>query len=156
MIKCVDNRAILALADGTIFSGRSIGANGISVGEVVFNTAITGYQEILTDPSYAKQIVTLTHPHVGNVGTNSDDEESSKIWSAGLVIRDLPSFASNYRSTLPLDQYLLNNGIVGIADIDTRKLTRLIREKGCQSGCLMAGEINHYTALNVFVYVLNF
>ena len=147
MIKCGDNRAILALADGTIFSGRSIGASGISVGEVVFNTAITGYQEILTDPSYAKQIVTLTHPHVGNVGTNSDDEESSKIWSAGLVIRDLPSFASNYRSTLPLDQYLLNNGIVGIADIDTRKLTRLIREKGCQSGCLMAGEINHDTAL---------
>jgi carbamoyl-phosphate synthase small subunit len=147
LTKCGDNRAILALADGTIFSGRSIGANGISVGEVVFNTAITGYQEILTDPSYAKQIVTLTHPHVGNVGTNSDDEESSKIWSAGLVIRDLPSFASNYRSTLPLDQYLLNNGIVGIADIDTRKLTRLIREKGCQSGCLMAGEINHDTAL---------
>jgi carbamoyl-phosphate synthase small subunit len=132
--------AILVLEDGTVFRGTSIGANVISSGEVVFNTAITGYQEILTDPSYAKQIVTLTYPHIGNVGVNSEDEESSKIWAAGLVIRDLPLLASNFRSEQALDEYLVERNIAGIADIDTRKLTRLLRENGAQSGCLMAGD----------------
>ena len=119
----VTREAILALADGTIFRGAAIGADGQSVGEVVFNTALTGYQEILTDPSYAKQIVTLTYPHIGNVGVNTEDQESDHIWAAGLVIRDLPLLASNFRSEQTLDQYLSANGIVGIADIDTRKLT---------------------------------
>ena len=113
-------RAILVLADGTVFSGRSIGAEGFSVGEVVFNTAITGYQEILTDPSYAKQIVTLTHPHIGNVGTNKEDEKSENVWASGLVIRDLPKLASNYRSQQSLNDYLESKGIVAISDIDTR------------------------------------
>ena len=139
-------RAILVLADGTVFSGRSIGAEGFSVGEVVFNTAITGYQEILTDPSYAKQIVTLTHPHIGNVGTNEEDEESENIWASGLVIRDLPKLASNYRSQQSLNEYLESKGIIAISDIDTRKLTRIIREKGCQSGCVMAGQIDERKA----------
>ena len=139
--------AILVLADGTVFSGRSIGAEGFSVGEVVFNTAITGYQEILTDPSYAKQIVTLTHPHIGNVGTNEEDEESENIWASGLVIRDLPKLASNYRSQQSLNDYLESKGIVAISDIDTRKLTRIIREKGCQSGCVMAGQIDERLSL---------
>ena len=139
-------RAILVLADGTVFSGRSIGAKGFSVGEVVFNTAITGYQEILTDPSYAKQIVTLTHPHVGNVGTNKEDEESDNIWASGLVIRDLPKLASNYRSQQSLNEYLESKGIIAISDIDTRKLTRIIREKGCQSGCVMSGQIDERKA----------
>ena len=133
--------AILALADGTIFRGRSIGASVISAGEVVFNTAMTGYEEILTDPSYAGQIVTLTYPHVGNTGVNPEDVESKRIFAAGLVIRDLPRLASNFRSQTGLSQYLSDAGVVGICDIDTRKLTRLVREKGAQNGCLMAGEI---------------
>ncbi len=134
--------AILALADGTVFRGTSIGAEGISSGEVVFNTALTGYQEILTDPSYARQIVTLTYPHIGNVGINQQDEESAKIWAAGLVIRDLPLALSNFRSEGALDAYLEQRNIVGIAAIDTRKLTRILREKGAQNGCLMAGEVD--------------
>jgi len=132
--------AILALEDGSIFKGLAIGAPGISVGEVVFNTAMSGYQEILTDPSYARQIVTLTYPHIGNTGTNAEDEESSGIWAAGLVIRDLPLLASNYRSEQSLQDYLQRRGIVAIADIDTRRLTRILRDKGAQNGCLMAGD----------------
>lgn len=132
--------AILALEDGSVFKGIAIGANGMSVGEVVFNTSMTGYQEILTDPSYAHQIVTLTYPHIGNTGTNSEDEESEFVWSAGLVIRDLPLMASNWRNTQPLDEYLIANNVVAIADIDTRRLTRILREKGAQSGCIVAGD----------------
>ena len=131
--------AILALEDGTIFTGLAIGAEGSSVGEVVFNTAMTGYQEILTDPSYARQIVTLTYPHIGNTGTNAEDEESTAVWAAGLVIRDLPLMASNYRNEQDLGSYLKSRNIVAIADIDTRQLTRILREKGALSGCLMAG-----------------
>ena len=132
--------AILVLEDGTVFHGVSIGADGCSVGEVVFNTAMTGYQEILSDPSYARQIVTLTYPHIGNVGTNSEDDESAGVFVSGLVIRDLPLLASNWRSEKTLQQYLLDNKVVAIADIDTRKLTRLLRDKGAQRGCIMAGE----------------
>ena len=132
--------AILALEDGSIFKGVAIGATGQSVGEVVFNTSMTGYQEILTDPSYAHQIVTLTYPHIGNTGTNSEDEESEFVWAAGLVIRDLPLMASNWRNTQPLDDYLRANNVVAIADIDTRRLTRILREKGSLSGCIMAGD----------------
>ncbi len=132
--------ALLALEDGTLFWGESIGIEGQTVGEVVFNTAITGYQEILTDPSYARQIVTLTYPHIGNTGTNSEDEESSAVYAAGLVIRDLPLLASNWRSEMPLDEYMRKNKVVGIADIDTRKLTRILREKGAQNGCIVAGD----------------
>ena len=132
--------AILVLEDGTVFHGVSIGADGSSVGEVVFNTAMTGYQEILSDPSYARQIVTLTYPHVGNVGTNSEDDESAGVFVSGLVIRDLPLLASNWRSEKTLQQYLLDNKVAAIADIDTRKLTRLLRDKGAQRGCIMAGE----------------
>ena len=132
--------AILALEDGSIFEGVAIGATGQSVGEVVFNTSMTGYQEILTDPSYAHQIVTLTYPHIGNTGTNSEDEESEFVWAAGLVIRDLPLMASNWRNTQPLDDYLRANNVVAIADIDTRRLTRILREKGSLSGCIMAGD----------------
>ena len=132
--------AILALEDGSIFKGLAIGAAGISVGEVVFNTAMSGYQEILTDPSYARQIVTLTYPHIGNTGTNPEDEESTGIWAAGLVIRDLPLMASNYRNQQGLQDYLEQRGIVAIADIDTRRLTRILRDKGALNGCLMAGE----------------
>jgi len=132
--------AILALEDGSIFKGVSIGSDGETIGEVVFNTAMTGYQEILTDPSYAKQIVTLTYPHIGNTGVNSEDVESGKVWSAGLVIRDLPLLASSWRSEKPLDAYLQENGIVAIADIDTRRLTRILREKGAQNGCILAGD----------------
>lgn len=139
--------AVLALADGTIFRGVAIGAEGLSVGEVVFNTALTGYQEILTDPSYARQIVTLTYPHIGNVGVNQEDQESDSIWAAGLVIRDLPLLASNFRSEQNLDQYLKGKGILGIADIDTRKLTRILRETGAQSGCIMAGNVSDEQAL---------
>jgi carbamoyl-phosphate synthase small subunit len=131
--------AILALADGTLFRGISIGAEGQTVGEVVFNTAITGYQEILTDPSYARQIVTLTYPHVGNTGCNAVDEESTQVHAAGLVIRDLPRLASNWRSQEPLDAYLRRHGIIAIADIDTRQLTRLLRDGGAQNGCIAAG-----------------
>ncbi|WP_455922496.1 glutamine-hydrolyzing carbamoyl-phosphate synthase small subunit [Pseudomonas putida] len=132
--------AILALADGSIFRGEAIGADGQTVGEVVFNTAMTGYQEILTDPSYAQQIVTLTYPHIGNTGTTAEDAESNRVWSAGLVIRDLPLVASNWRNTQPLDEYLKANNVVAIAGIDTRRLTRILREKGAQNGCIMAGD----------------
>jgi len=139
--------AVLALADGTIFQGTAIGADGISVGEVVFNTALTGYQEILTDPSYAQQIITLTYPHIGNVGVNQEDQESDRIWAAGLVIRDLPLLTSNFRSEQALDTYLSSHGILGIADIDTRKLTRILRQTGAQNGCIMAGDIDTDKAL---------
>ncbi len=132
--------AILALADGSIFRGESIGANGQTVGEVVFNTAMTGYQEILTDPSYAQQIVTLTYPHIGNTGTTPQDAESGRVWAAGLVIRDLPLLASNWRNKQSLPDYLEANGTVAIAGIDTRRLTRILREKGAQNGCILAGE----------------
>lgn len=142
--------ALLALADGSIFRGLSIGAEGSTVGEVVFNTAITGYQEILTDPSYCRQIVTLTYPHIGNTGVNAEDVESgnTKIFAAGLIIRDLPIAVSNFRSTATLDEYLRRENIVGIAGIDTRRLTRILREKGAQNGCLVAGHnINEAEAL---------
>ena len=139
--------AVLALADGTIFRGTASGADGTSVGEVVFNTALTGYQEIITDPSYARQIVTLTYPHIGNTGVNKEDEESDQIWAAGLVIRDLPLLTSNFRSEQNLDDYLKEKNILGIADIDTRKLTRILREHGAQSGCIMAGDVDDATAL---------
>jgi len=136
----VTTPAILALEDGTIFHGVSVGAEGKTIGEVVFNTAMTGYQEILTDPSYCRQLVTLTYPHIGNYGTNSDDFESSEIHAAGLIIRDLSMATSNYRSEVPLDEYLKRGNTVAIADIDTRKLTRILRTQGAQSGCIMAGE----------------
>ena len=139
--------AILVLEDGSVFQGRSIGADGHTVGEVVFNTAMTGYQEILTDPSYSRQIVTLTYPHIGNTGINSEDEESAAIHAAGLVIRDLPLLVSNFRSERSLDNYLQGHGVVGIADIDTRRLTRLLREKGAQSGCIMAGRVDEREGL---------
>ena len=132
--------ALLVLEDGTIFKGLSIGAEGRSVGEVVFNTSLTGYQEILSDPSYAQQIVTLTYPHIGNVGTTSEDNESAKVFCSGLVIRDLPLLSSNWRSEKTLPQFLLENNVVAIAEIDTRKLTRIIRAKGAQRGCIMAGD----------------
>lgn len=132
--------ALLVLEDGTQFHGRAIGATGSAVGEVVFNTSMTGYQEILTDPSYSRQIVTLTYPHIGNVGTNDADEESSQVHAQGLVIRDLPLIASNFRNTEDLSSYLKRHNIVAIADIDTRKLTRLLREKGAQNGCIIAGD----------------
>jgi carbamoyl-phosphate synthase small subunit len=132
--------AILALEDGTVFRGLSIGACGQSVGEVVFNTALTGYQEILTDPSYARQMVTLTYPHIGNTGVNEEDEESNEIWASGLIIRDLPLLASSWRKQASLDEYLQKRNTVGIADIDTRKLTRILREKGALGGCLQAGD----------------
>src|SRR5882724_5020300 len=131
--------AILVLKDGTVFRGRSIGCNGLAAGEVVFNTAMTGYQEILTDPSYAGQIVTLTYPHIGNTGVNAEDVESKRIFAAGLVIRDLPRFASSWRRTQDLSAYLREAGVVGICGIDTRKLTRILRESGAQNGCVMAG-----------------
>ncbi|HLD10365.1 MAG TPA: carbamoyl-phosphate synthase domain-containing protein, partial [Methylophilaceae bacterium] len=130
--------AILVLADGTVFRGISIGAAGATVGEVVFNTSMTGYQEILTDPSYAKQIVTLTYPHIGNTGVNSEDVESSQVYASGLIIRDLPLIESNWRSEQSLSEYLAANKVVAISDIDTRKLTRILREKGAQAGCIMA------------------
>ncbi|HFD12111.1 MAG TPA: carbamoyl-phosphate synthase small subunit [Crenotrichaceae bacterium] len=134
------NSALLILEDGSQFNGISIGVDGQSVGEVVFNTAITGYQEILTDPSYARQIVTLTYPHIGNTGTTHEDEESARIHSSGLVIRDLPILTSSWRSESSLETYLLQHDIVGIAGIDTRRLTRLLRDKGAQRGCIMAGK----------------
>jgi carbamoyl-phosphate synthase small subunit len=132
--------ALLVLEDGTVFNGLSIGAEGCSAGEVVFNTAMTGYQEILTDPSYAKQIVTLTYPHIGNVGTNDEDCESAGVFVSGLVIRDLPRLASSWRSQKSLPEFLQENNIVAIAEIDTRKLTRILRAKGTQHGCIIAGE----------------
>ena len=141
--------AVLALADGSMFRGVSIGAHGQTVGEVVFNTAMTGYQEILTDPSYCRQIVTLTYPHIGNTGTNAEDVESGdrRIHAAGLVIRNLAISVSNFRSTMALDAYLRAENVVGIAEIDTRRLTRILREKGAQSGCIMAGYIDEREAL---------
>ncbi|AFJ02373.1 Carbamoyl-phosphate synthase small chain [Methylophaga frappieri] len=132
--------ALLALEDGTVFHGESIGAVGQSVGEVVFNTAMTGYQEILTDPSYCRQIVTLTYPHIGNVGANPDDEESDQIHCSGLIIRELSPVVSSWRGEAALDKYLAKHNVVGLAGIDTRKLTRLLREKGAQKGCIVAGD----------------
>ena len=132
--------ALLVLADGSVFRGTAIGAEGLSVGEVVFNTAITGYQEILTDPSYAQQIVTLTYPHIGNTGTTSEDAECDRVWATGLVIRDLPLLASNFRNEQSLSDYLVERNVIGIADIDTRRLTRLLRDKGAQNGAIIAGE----------------
>lgn len=139
-------RAILVLADGTVFRGTAIGAEGSAIGEVVFNTAMTGYQEILTDPSYTEQIVTLTYPHIGNTGTNSEDEESDQVWAKGLIIRDLAMKASNFRSEETLSAYLQRHNVVGIADIDTRRLTRILREKGAQNGCIMVGELDENKA----------
>ena len=139
--------AILALADGTIFYGDSIGVTGLSVGEVVFNTSMTGYQEILTAPSYCKQIVTLTYPHIGNTGSNKDDMESTKAQAAGLVIRNESIIESSWRSEESLNSFLRSNNTVAISNIDTRKLTKLLRDKGAQSGCIMAGEINENTAI---------
>jgi len=139
--------AILVLKDGTVFRGTSIGAPGLTVGEVVFNTAMTGYQEILTDPSYCRQIVTLTYPHIGNTGANEEDVESNRIYAAGLVIRDLPVRSSNWRQKWTLPEYLRRENVVAIADIDTRKLTRLLRDQGAQDGCIMAGDVNEQAAL---------
>ncbi|WP_429946339.1 glutamine-hydrolyzing carbamoyl-phosphate synthase small subunit [Bibersteinia trehalosi] len=132
--------AILVLADGSVFHGKSIGADGHSIGEVVFNTAMTGYQEILTDPSYTKQMVTLTYPHIGNTGTNNEDEESQKICASGLIIRDLPLIHSNFRANSSLSDYLIQHNVVAIADIDTRRLTRILRDKGAQAGCILVGD----------------
>jgi carbamoyl-phosphate synthase small subunit len=139
--------AVLALADGTVLRGESIGAAGSAVGEVVFNTAMTGYQEILTDPSYCRQIVTLTYPHIGNTGINGEDVESERIHAAGLIIRDLPVTPSSWRSQQTLSTYLQAAGIVGLAGLDTRRLTRILRDKGAQGGCLMAGEIDEAAAI---------
>ncbi|MDO9838071.1 glutamine-hydrolyzing carbamoyl-phosphate synthase small subunit [Glaesserella parasuis] len=132
--------AILVLADGSVFHGKSIGYQGHTIGEVVFNTAMTGYQEILTDPSYTNQIVTLTYPHIGNTGTNSEDEEADKVYAAGLIIRDLPLIHSNFRANSSLSDYLVKHKIVAIADIDTRRLTRILRDKGAQAGCIYVGD----------------
>lgn len=143
----MSNQAILVLADGSVFHGTALGATGHTIGEVVFNTAMTGYQEILTDPSYCKQIVTLTYPHIGNTGTNLEDIESAKVYAAGLIIRDLPLLHSNFRAESSLADYLKANNIVAIADIDTRHLTRLLRDKGAQAGCIMSGEIDEAKAL---------
>ena len=139
--------ALLVLADGTVFRGRSIGADGAAVGEVVFNTAMTGYQEILTDPSYCRQIVTLTYPHIGNTGVNEEDPESPRVYAEGLIVRDVPRRHSSWRAQSDLSSYLRRHNIPGIADIDTRRLTRILREKGAQNGCLMAGEIDEKDAL---------
>ncbi|KVP63816.1 glutamine-hydrolyzing carbamoyl-phosphate synthase small subunit [Burkholderia ubonensis] len=141
--------ALLALADGTVFRGHSIGAAGHTIGEVVFNTAITGYQEILTDPSYARQIVTLTYPHIGNVGVNADDVEATKVHAAGLIVRDLPDLASNFRMDRTLGDYLRDEGVVAIAGIDTRKLTRILRDKGAQNGCILAGSTDEAKAIEL-------
>lgn len=136
----MNKQALLVLEDGSVFHGRSIGCEGQTVGEVVFNTALTGYQEILTDPSYARQIVTLTYPHIGNVGVNQEDTEANRVYAAGLVVRDVPAIYSNWRGTESLPDYLARNKVVAIADIDTRRLTRILREKGAQRGCIMAGD----------------
>jgi carbamoyl-phosphate synthase small subunit len=138
----VTEPAILALEDGTIFEGVSVGAPGLSVGEVVFNTAMTGYQEILTDPSYARQLVTLTYPHVGNTGCTGQDDEARQVWAAGLIVRDVPRRPSSWRNQQPLPEWLRQRGVLAIADIDTRKLTRLLRDRGAQNGALMAGDID--------------
>ena len=139
--------AILVLEDGTVFEGESVGANGLSVGEVVFNTAMTGYQEIVTDPSYARQLVTLTYPHIGNTGCTDQDDEAAKVWSAGLIVRDVPRRPSSWRSQVSLQDWLSARGVVAISGIDTRKLTRLLREKGAQNGAVMAGQIDVEQAL---------
>src|SRR5258708_34821600 len=139
--------ALLVLADGTVFRGRSIGADATAVGEVVFNTAMTGYQEILTDPSYCRQIVTLTYPHIGNAGINDEDPESPRVYAEGLIVRDVPRRHSSWRSQSDLTTYLRQHKIPGIADIDTRKLTRILREKGAQNGCLTAGAVDEKEAL---------
>jgi carbamoyl-phosphate synthase small subunit len=141
--------ALLVLADGTVFRGVSIGATGHTVGEVVFNTSMTGYQEILTDPSYTEQIVTLTYPHIGNVGVNAEDVESDRVYANGLIIRDLPLIDSCWRSEQSLSDYLVAKNVVAISDIDTRKLTRILREKGAQAGCIMAGEVDEAQALEL-------
>ncbi|HQT31528.1 MAG TPA: glutamine-hydrolyzing carbamoyl-phosphate synthase small subunit [Thiobacillus sp.] len=141
--------AILVLADGSVFRGLSVGVDGMAIGEVVFNTAMTGYQEILTDPSYSRQIVTLTYPHIGNSGINTEDVEADRIHAAGLVVRDVPRLHSNFRASQSLRDYLKNQNIVAIADIDTRRLTRVLREKGAQSGCVMAGNVDEAAALEV-------
>ena len=143
----VTQAAILVLEDGTVFEGESVGAPGLSIGEVVFNTAMTGYQEVLTDPSYARQMVTLTYPHIGNAGMTDQDNEASKVWSAGLIVRDVPRRPSNWRSQVSLQDWLIQRGVVAIAGIDTRKLTRILREKGAQNGALMAGDIDVEKAL---------
>ena len=140
--------AILVLADGSVFRGLSIGADGVTSGEVVFNTALTGYQEILTDPSYSRQVVTLTYPHIGNTGINAEDVEADRIHAAGLVVRDVPRLHSNFRAAQSLPDYLKSQNIVAIADIDTRRLTRILREKGAQSGCIMAGLVDEAKALD--------
>jgi carbamoyl-phosphate synthase small subunit len=140
--------AVLVLADGTVFRGRSIGAPAVAVGEVVFNTAITGYQEILTDPSYCRQLVTLTYPHIGNTGVNDEDAESARVYAEGLIVRDVPRLHSSWRARDHLSSYLEKNRIPGVAEIDTRKLTRILREKGAQNGCLMAGEVDIELALS--------
>jgi len=138
----LDKSAILVLEDGNVFHGKSIGFDGSSVGEVVFNTALTGYQEILTDPSYASQMVTLTYPHIGNVGVNTDDEEADTIFATGLIVKDVPTLMSNWRAEETLPDYLTRKKVVAIADIDTRRLTRILREKGAQRGCIIAGSID--------------
>ncbi|CAD0324618.1 Carbamoyl-phosphate synthase small chain [Xanthomonas hortorum pv. vitians] len=143
----VTQPAILVLEDGTVFEGESVGANGLSVGEVVFNTAMTGYQEVLTDPSYARQMVTLTYPHIGNTGFTDQDDEATKIWAAGLIVRDVPRRPSSWRSEVALPEWLQARGVVAISGIDTRKLTRLLRQRGAQNGALMAGEIDVEKAL---------
>nr|HIA88649.1 carbamoyl-phosphate synthase small subunit [Gammaproteobacteria bacterium] len=145
----MSEQALLALEDGTVFQGRSIGCLGESVGEVVFNTAMTGYQEILTDPSYASQLVALTYPHIGNTGINAEDFESSGVFAAGLIIRDLPQEYSSFRASDSLGSFLEGHGVVGISDIDTRKLTRLLTRTGAQKGCLQAGSINPSGAVQV-------
>ena len=134
--------AILVLEDGNTFAGKSIGFEGWSVGEVVFNTALTGYQEILTDPSYASQMVTLTYPHIGNTGVNKEDEEADTIFATGLIVKDVPRLISNWRAEETLPDYLVRKEVVAIADIDTRRLTRILREKGAQRGCIIAGSLN--------------
>ena len=139
--------AILVLEDGTVFEGESVGASGLSVGEVVFNTAMTGYQEIVTDPSYARQLVTLTYPHIGNTGCTDQDDEAARVWSAGLIVRDVPRRPSSWRSQASLQDWLAARGVVGICGIDTRRLTRLLRDRGAQNGALMAGEIDVDKAL---------
>ena len=141
--------AILVLADGSVFHGKALGTTGFTIGEVVFNTSMTGYQEILTDPSYTKQIVTLTYPHIGNTGTNNEDTESNQVYASGLIIRDLPLQHSNFRSQSSLADYLKQNNVVAISEIDTRRLTRLLRDKGAQAGCIMSGDIDEAKALEL-------
>jgi len=139
--------ALLALENGIVFQGTAFGAEGETTGEIVFNTAMSGYQEILTDPSYAQQIITFTHPHIGNVGTNTDDEESTKIWAHGLIMRNAPRYTSNWRSQQSLQDYLHHHNIIGITGIDTRQLTRLLRDQGALNGCLMTGTTDPQQAL---------